>query len=97
MRRYRQKKIYQGTCLVGSKCGKTHLRASVKSKTFSGGIASGPPRKRMKREGRGRTDREEEERWRGGEGWDGEGRAGEEREGESREMEGTGIRGKYAS
>jgi hypothetical protein len=90
----RQKTIYQGACLLGSKCGKTHLRASVKSKNF-------PPRtpeEAQERKGRGRNDREEEGRWKGGEGWDGEGREGkgkgkggegeEERDREGRRREG---------
>jgi hypothetical protein len=107
MQRYRQKTIYQGACLLGSKCGKTHLRASVKSKNFPGAMPP-DPQKAQEREGRGRKDREEEGRWRGGEdgmgkegkgkGREGRGEGGKggeqkKREGEGREMKGTGIGG----
>jgi hypothetical protein len=110
MQRYRQKTIYQGACLLGSKCGKTHLRASVKSKNFPGANPR-PPKSAGKGgegkegqgrgrevEGRGRMGWGRKGREREGKGGEGEeGRGGEEEGREGREMEGTGIGGKYAS
>jgi hypothetical protein len=106
MQRGRQKTIYQGACLLGSKCGKTHLRPSVKSKNFRR-VTPGPPKKRRKgRAGEGRTG----EGKGGGRGWkngmrkEGKGKGreaeeegrGEEREREGREMEGTPFTGHLA-
>jgi hypothetical protein len=92
MQRYRQKTIYQGACLLGSKCGKIHLRASVKSKKFSGGIAPGPPKKahgkggeRKEGQGRGR-----EVEGRGRMGW---GRKGRRIEGRAERWKERDFRG----
>jgi hypothetical protein len=85
--------------LFGSKCGKTHLRASVKSKNFPGATyAPGPPRKRRKgrageeKAGEGEVEGTIEE-WGGKEG-KGKGGGGR-RKGEGGEKRGKGRAGKW--
>jgi hypothetical protein len=85
MQRYRQNTIYQVACLLGSKWGKTHLRASVKSKNFLG--ATQERKLKKGRGGEGSTGK------RKGDGGEGKGGMGKEGKGNGKGREGRGKKG----